>query len=216
MMEKLQFNRFYLESEIQDLVEDDKLGHHEKGYYLKNPFYVEPTRVQDFIVRDYNEQDFKDLKKVYYSCSYMKELTGQEHNDEHLFQLIRSEEVPPGGDQVFVCFKVIEDSNKEKVIGFIEYYLGFPNPETLWVGLWMVDRSEQGRGIGKTIFQDFKARSKGVFKQFGIGVYESNKPALAFWQKNGFCIDPTYTPKTDDAGFTILKLICEIEGDYNE
>lgn len=69
----------------------------------------------------------------------------------------------------------------------MDYIVGYPEPHTVWVGLFMVDGAKKRTGIGKAILRTFFA----VLKQHGIArvrlaYIEGNEESRAFWNAMGF------------------------------
>lgn len=69
----------------------------------------------------------------------------------------------------------------------MDYIVGYPEPHTVWIGLFMVDGTKKRTGIGKTILRAFFA----VLKQYGIArvrlaYIEGNEESHAFWNAMGF------------------------------
>ena len=70
------------------------------------------------------------------------------------------------------------------VLDLIEEY---PEPETAFVGFFMLDRSLQGRGEGSRIVMELFAALAGMgFRSVRLAWVQTNPQAECFWKKNGF------------------------------
>ena len=75
----------------------------------------------------------------------------------------------------------------ETLVAVMDLIEGFPNPETAFIGLFMVNRDYQGRGVGSAIICDaLHALCKMGFSYVRLGYVETNAQSKAFWYKNGF------------------------------
>ena len=94
---------------------------------------------------------------------------------------------PPGigpRDKYYVGF--YEGNTLVAVMDLID---GFPEPGIAYIGLFMMNRSYQGRQIGSGIISDTAAYLKSTGKTaIRLAVNRGNPQAAHFWEKNGFCV----------------------------
>lgn len=93
--------------------------------------------------------------------------------------------LPPGKtseDKYYIGFY---DNNV--LIAVMDLIKSFPDDETVLIGLFMMNKSVQRRGIGSRIINDLSEylAETGV-KYIRLGWIEGNKEAEAFWHKNKF------------------------------
>lgn len=64
---------------------------------------------------------------------------------------------------------------------------GYPDADTLFIGLLMVDAARQGAGLGAAVLQHVagQAAARG-HTRLRLAVIEANTRALRFWEKQGF------------------------------
>ncbi len=77
----------------------------------------------------------------------------------------------------------------EKLVAIMDLITNYPDSEMVFIGLFMMDISEQGQGIGSQIIHeccDF-IRKNG-FKFIRLGYAKGNPQSEAFWKKNGFVV----------------------------
>ncbi|MEY8463329.1 GNAT family N-acetyltransferase [Streptococcus merionis] len=81
-------------------------------------------------------------------------------------------------------FLLMEQDSPLAIVDLIESY---PDPDTSWLGLFMVNSSYQGQGLGSQLVEelcDFLKRSG--FQRLRLGWVKGNPQAEAFWLKNAF------------------------------
>ena len=84
----------------------------------------------------------------------------------------------------------------KKLIAFMDLIVGYPTRKSGMIGLFMVEPSLQGQGIGRKIIEKILEVLKSLgFENCEIGVIENNVEGLEFWKKMGF-VD--YDTKTQD------------------
>ncbi|GAB2023443.1 GNAT family N-acetyltransferase [Pseudolactococcus yaeyamensis] len=88
--------------------------------------------------------------------------------------------------------------DKGRPLGVLDYVLGYPDEQTVFIGLLVVDKPLQGQGIGRAIVTEQIAyfRSIGMSK-VRLAVLENNPNGLAFWQGLGFEIVEENKHSTD-------------------
>ena len=75
----------------------------------------------------------------------------------------------------------------EKLVAIMDLILGYPNEQTAFIGLFMVDAKYQGKGVGSHIIK----HCVDVIKQAGfdsirLGIDKGNPQSERFWTKNKF------------------------------
>lgn len=75
----------------------------------------------------------------------------------------------------------------EKLVAIMDLILGYPNEQTAFIGLFMVDAEYQGQGVGSRIIE----YCVGIMKQAGfnfirLGIDKGNPQSERFWSKNKF------------------------------
>lgn len=74
-----------------------------------------------------------------------------------------------------------------KLIAVKDLILGYPDEATAFIGLFMVDRARQGRGVGSLIVKQALEQLKSLgFHACRLGYVESNLQSKGFWNKMGF------------------------------
>ena len=76
---------------------------------------------------------------------------------------------------------------KETLVAVMDLILKFPEEETAYIGLFMIDIKYQNKGIGSHIIEEVTEQLKlcGYLK-VRLGVDKGNPQSFAFWTKNQF------------------------------
>lgn len=87
------------------------------------------------------------------------------------------------------------------MVSVMDYIEGYPDPESGYIGFFMMNKRLQGRGVGSTIIAEAAEylRSVGV-KRLRLAIASDNPQAKHFWKKNGFVV----VKAVDMGGWTAL------------
>ncbi|WP_022764754.1 GNAT family N-acetyltransferase [Butyrivibrio sp. XPD2006] len=137
----------------------------------------------NFNIRKISEED---IPEVYNLCS-KNSLYYQYCPPFVSYSSIRSdmEALPPGKTHEDKCYVGYYENGK--LIAVMDMILGYPDSDTKYIGFFMTDVAEQGKGLGSIIIKDFCASSciEG-FANICLGWVKGNPQAEHFWHKNGF------------------------------
>lgn len=93
------------------------------------------------------------------------------------------------------------------LIAIIDYIEQYPNDDTIYLGLFMLNQEYHGQGIAKYIIEIFKEVVKvNNFKYIELGCYEVNEIGYRFWDKMGFKIIDTKVNDIEPHSLTLLKM----------
>ncbi|HSW61288.1 MAG TPA: GNAT family N-acetyltransferase [bacterium] len=94
-------------------------------------------------------------------------------------------DVPPiAGNAKKRVFGLYED---DKLIGFIDSIIKYPDNETCYLGVFVIDRHFRSQGIGKYFYECFEhSIAEEGYKKIRLAVHEENAGAIRFWQRLGF------------------------------
>ncbi len=110
--------------------------------------------------------------------------------------------LPPGitpDDKYYVGF--FQD---DKLIAVMDLITNYPDTHTVFIGLFMMEKSEQGRGIGSGIVSECAHFFKSVGSHYiRLGFAKGNPQSEAFWRKNGF--EPVGI-ETDNGTYTAVVM----------
>ncbi len=105
--------------------------------------------------------------------------------------------LPTAASDEFVCVpegKTTEDKYmfglfdaRNVLLGLIESIRHYPDDQTWWLGLMMLDSQQRGQGIGSYFYKAFERWvSMHDVRQISLSVIEANEQGLRFWKKMGF------------------------------
>ena len=200
-----EFNKFYSEAEVNDIINQNHLFNHyfilRRGLidygilkrtkngakYWKGDFIYNQLETEHLIIRNSEEEDVDELIKIFLNNAYVAQYTGFKHEEEYIYKLLKEGDPPPNGHVEFYYLKSILKKDTAKVIGFLEYYQGYPDPHTLWISSLFLDSDYKQKGYGSEVTDTLcKDAFNGYFNRAGVGVHLKNWQALHFWFKKGF------------------------------
>jgi ribosomal protein S18 acetylase RimI-like enzyme len=101
----------------------------------------------------------------------------------------------------------------DELVGLLDLLLRYPDDETLYVGLLLIDRRRQGQGIGTAAYQ---ALERGLLPRWPwvgrlrLSVVRTNDQVLGFWRRMGFTetgeVRPWRYDKLESASILMDKL----------
>jgi GNAT superfamily N-acetyltransferase len=206
LADRFHFNTLYTEKEVNDIL-DGIMTLHDKctfrrdlieNLYLKRlsngskywkihkdlDYTLETDR---FLVEACEESDSPRLKEMNRSVGYIGVWCGEEHTDGDIDKCLKEGDLPPQGHREFYRLKKVVYKETSEIVGFIEFYYGYPDPATLWISTFYIEREMQDRGYGQEVITKIlDVAGKYGIEDAGVGVHLKNWPALRFWFKNGF------------------------------
>lgn len=95
------------------------------------------------------------------------------------------EALPPGinkEDKYYVGF-----FDKDVLVAILDLILGYPEKDSAYIGLFMMNHTFQGKGIGSSIISELgNALAQEGFFNLSLAYAKGNPQSEAFWIKNGF------------------------------
>ncbi len=95
------------------------------------------------------------------------------------------EALPPGinkEDKYYVGF-----FDKDVLVAILDLILGYPEKDSAYIGLFMMNQTFQGKGIGSSIISELgNALAQEGFFKLSLAYAKGNPQSEAFWIKNGF------------------------------
>lgn len=142
-------------------------------------------------VRDFTNADIPHLQEILRALheeSNWEQISLETYNAFYFENLISNPSLPPGGEAGFVHNQVITDKGNTKIIGWLEFYYGYPSTDIFWIGSLFFHPEKKGRGYGREVITEVikLLREKRHFKSIQLGVYLRNWAALNFWFRAGF------------------------------
>lgn len=109
--------------------------------------------------------------------------------------------LPPGktiDDKYYVGF-----FDGERLVAVMDLILNYPEDHIAWIGLFMMDKAYQGKGIGSLIIGEcISCLQTYGFHYVRLGYMKDNVQSRHFWMKNQFL--PAGGEKENDHGVVVL------------
>lgn len=140
--------------------------------------------LKEYDIKVLKETEYEDLHKLqssnkeYYSLLQSHEVTMEESINDTIIMpdKVRLDQ------KFFIAF--YKSSHLEAVMDYIEEY---PKAGVVWIGLVMLDKKYQKRGLGRIIMSSFMKALKDEGKRsIQLGAIDRNTPAISFWKSLGF------------------------------
>lgn len=161
-------------------------------------------RLKDFYegslsFRQATESDVPSLTSIGNSWEEMAFTEGSAFSKDELAKSIKNGNLPPIPDaslQNYGLYLILSENacktqskldSKGSPIGLLELYKGYPTPNTLWIGLFIIDSKYRRNGYGTQCLQSIINFAKSNdLTHIGIGVSLKNWRGLRFWHSIGF------------------------------
>ena len=76
--------------------------------------------------------------------------------------------------------------NNSKLVAVMDFVYAYPDEETVFIGLFMVDQAYQRKGIGSQIVTEVLAYFTKNFRKVRLAYVKGNSQSQHFWEKQGF------------------------------
>jgi ribosomal protein S18 acetylase RimI-like enzyme len=77
----------------------------------------------------------------------------------------------------------------DELVGILDLLLRWPDEETVYIGLLLIDRARQGQGIGAAAYRALEREVLGRWpwaRRLRLSVVRTNDQVLGFWRRMGF------------------------------
>ena len=92
---------------------------------------------------------------------------------------------------------------KDSLIAIMDFILSFPNEDTIFIGFFMMDSKESGKGKGSAIIQEvLTAWKRAGYKKVRLAYMKGNMQSRSFWRKCGFT--ETGVEKENEQGVAVI------------
>ncbi len=139
-----------------------------------------------FIRKLDSEKDLNILQVLCEDCIDYYEMNGGKKEDlvnaaKDLFN-----DLPPGKELKDKRIIGLFD-NENRLIGIIEYIMGFPEVKTWYIGQMMISQKIRENGLGEKFLKEYLKNIQNCdVKKSRLGVLQENVKAYRFWYKMGF------------------------------
>lgn len=137
-----------------------------------------------FILETITEDLFERVLKIYDTNQeyFMISMNGKPSMESVIED---KNEIPPRSSLENKNYKLIILNGMD--IGVIDYVVNYPDEDTIYIGLFMIDGDFHRSGYGREFIEEFipSIRSQG-FNKIRLGVLDQNRTAFDFWVRMGF------------------------------
>lgn len=140
------------------------------------------------LVSEAIHQDINRLKEICASWDNKVMLEGEEFSENYIEDCLNEGDLPPvsDADKNNYYFMTIRNLNEE-IVGFFDLYHGYPDKDTVWISMFLIDKQEQRNSYGREVMEELCNQCLAAgWKFLGLAVHLKNWKGLSFWQKNGF------------------------------
>lgn len=157
-----------------------------------------------YIVRPLTETDIPAILKLYRSNEHY--YTATQNNPVSKEDCVHDmTECPPGilkSQKYYLGF-----CQNEELIAVVDFVEGYPDAETGYIGLFMIDRAFHGKGVGTAILIPFfRAMKERGFEKAALACFESNAAGRRFWTKLGFTVEETVDRREGETLRRLMKM----------
>ena len=151
-----------------------------------------------------SEKNVDDVLALFQSNVYFYSKT-QEHSVTREECISDITDLPPGMDITSKTYIALYQ--EDKCIAIIDLIEGYPNDKTVFLGLFILDASVQGHGIGKNLLNDILEVSKEMgFEKMELACHETNEKGFLFWSNMGFHEVRRTVRETDGKEYIIISM----------
>ncbi len=146
---------------------------------------------QHLSVRNTAKKDIpylQEILRVLHVDSNWEKVSLETYNKFYFENLFSKPSLPPGGNSKSIQNQTIVDKSNNTVIGWFEFYHGYPSNDIFWIGSLFLHPEKKGRGYGKEVVTELinQLKVKPYYRSIQLGVYLRNWSALNFWFHMGF------------------------------
>ena len=156
----------------------------ENEFYVENIGHLEVERFSKrYAVRHMLKEDAEIIYAMMRENVQFYKYCDRENTLEDVYNDM--EITPPGlskEDKYYVGY-----FEGKELVAILDLCASFPDKETAFIGLFMMNIDYQGKGIGTTIISElFEYLKKVDFERVRLGIDKDNPQSNNFWEKQGF------------------------------
>lgn len=158
---------------------------------IDNISYIsELWETERMIIRDADLHDVDRLQEIYLQSRSTKGWTrDDELTPDYILNGVVKGQLPPNGMKEFYKIQVIIHKNSFEIMGFIEFYHGYPDKEILYIGTLLLCDDYRNNRYGQEVINKLCKQALELgFYQARLGVTLRNWLGIYFWTKLGFDI----------------------------
>ena len=154
-----------------------------------NTFLVsELWETERMIIRDANLHDVDRLQEIYMqSQSTERWVWDKELTTDYILNGVNKGNLPPNGLKEFYKIQLITHKDSSEIMGFIEFYHGYPDKEVLYIATLLFCEENRNNRYGQEVIHKLCTQAQELgFHQIRLAVTLKNWLGIYFWTKLGF------------------------------
>lgn len=143
----------------------------------------------NIIIKDATMDECDQLQCICSSWADKLLLEGEDFEEDYIFKCLTYGDLPPdeNASKEKYCLKSVHLKGSNNIIGFFDIYHGYPNLQTIWISIFVLDKEIQNKGVGQEVIDALvKDAAETNYNKIGLAVQLKNWKALRFWTKVGF------------------------------
>ncbi len=154
------------------------------------------VKITDMIIDDVYE--VMKLNKYFFSRTQLHDITREECRED-MYAL------PPDTDMSQKFYIALYKENE--CVALIDYIEGYPDPNVVYLGLFMLNPKFQGVRVGSYIIGKFiECVGNNAFTEIKLGCYEANEIGYAFWNRMGFIKEKCSIRENDGKAYNLIHM----------
>lgn len=138
----------------------------------------------NYSFKQVTDDDVLDVLTIYISNDAYFEAMSESAPSEDIIEQDR-DTIPDGVDDDAKYYEIVY--HEQEPIAILDFLVGYPSADTIYIGLLMIDASLHGQRHGERILADFCERwHHAPITTLRLGVAKQHERAYAFWQRLGF------------------------------
>lgn len=156
---------------------------------IDNIFLIsELWETERMTIRDANLHDVDRLQEIYMKSQSTE---GWAWNDElttdYILNAVNKGHLPPDGMKEFYKIQLITHKISFEIMGFMEFYQGYPDKEVLYIGTLLLCEDYRNDRYGQEVIHKLCTQAQELgFHQVRLAVTLKNWLGIYFWTKLGF------------------------------
>lgn len=140
------------------------------------------------IIRDANLLDVDRLQEIYRQSENTEGWTREsELTNDYILNGVNMGNLPPNGIKEFYKIQLMTHKTSSEIIGFIEFYHGYPDKEVLYIATLLFCEDYRNNRYGQEVIMKLCNQALELgFYQVRLGVSLKNWLGIYFWNKLGF------------------------------
>lgn len=131
-----------------------------------------------------DKENIEDAYRIYLSNKEYFELCGSENISlDMIYEDLNA--FPEGVSDNQKIYRILY--NKNEPLGILDLITSYPNSDTFYIGLFLIDKEKQGLTYGSWVYNTVEEKMESLgYKKGRLGVLDNNSKGLKFWEKMGY------------------------------